>query len=664
MRLKSVAIAFLMIITCRELQAQSLQGDALRDSLLQSLSKEKNDTIKAKALYRLSRIYAVSDSAIAFRYANECFSLSKKDNWQKGIGLSYFAKAVILQNLTEYNSSISYSTIAYKIFKSINSKKEIGATLSNIGNCYEGLGYYANAINKHLAALKIFESIQDSGNVSVCYNNIGVNYYYLREYDKAINYYAKSLIIYTNKIDIFGIGSDLDNIAIVYLDEGKYDSANIYDLKAIPYFIRSGNLPGLGRIYGNRGNILMKLNNADSAYYYYQQAFIINKKLNVIDGLATNYGNFGELYLDVASDSSKSLLVASFMKKSKSVLLDSAKYFLAKAVDADKQEGDLESLMNHYQLLSETDEKLGNYSDALANHKFYSLYKDSIFNDENKKKIEAMETERLTEAKDQQIALQTSEVKRQTLLKNIILISVVALAALVFVFIILYNKRKKSQFDKKVMDVEMKALRAQMNPHFIFNSLHSISRYVMENDKENTLEYLSKFANLMRLTLENSREQEVSLEKDLEALELYIQLEALRFKNSFSYSIEVDPQLDAEDTLIPPLLLQPFVENAIIHGVQDNENGLINISIKKEKNEMICCVIEDNGNGTNKSLMPEVSEQKKHKSLGKKIINERLNIINQIKKVKASVNIFDKKIIDSNSSGMRVELLLPLELAF
>jgi sensor histidine kinase YesM len=223
-----------------------------------------------------------------------------------------------------------------------------------------------------------------------------------------------------------------------------------------------------------------------------------------------------------------------------------------------------------------------------------------------------------------------------------------------------YNRRRKIKFDKQVMDVEMKALRAQMNPHFIFNSLHSISRYVMDNDKENTLEYLSKFANLMRLTLENSREKEVPLEKDLDALELYIQLEALRMKNNFTYNIEIDPQLDKEDTLIPPLLLQPFVENAIIHGLKDNENGLIKISVKKEKDEMICCVIEDNGTGNKET----VASERKHKSLGKKIVNERLNIINQLKKVKASVHIFDLHNNENNESGMRVELLLPLELAF
>lgn len=651
-------------------RAQSLKEKHLTDSLQHSLSNAKNDTNKVKTLYRLARAYAVNDSATAFNYANECLNLSKKVNWKKGIGLSYYAKACALKEISNYNTSIQYATIAYNIFKSINSKKDIGSALTCIANCYEGSGFYTKAIENHLAALKLFESINDTHNIGVCCNNIGVCYYYLMQYEKAINYYRKSLAIYSDEDDQFGIGSGLDNIAIVYLDEGKYDSANIYDLKAIPFFIKSNNLPGLGRIYGNRGDILMKLNNADSAYYFYKRALSIDTKLNITNGINSDYGDIGELYLDLAKDSASKFTVSPFMKVNKKVMLDSSRYYLLKALQSDKEEGDMQTLMNHYMVLSETEERLGNYKSALAYHKNYTLYKDSIFNDENKKKLSAMETQRLTEEKDQQIqllnqqkALETSEVKRQTLIRNIIIASVIAAGLFTFLLIFFYNRRRKIKFDKQVKEVEMKALRAQMNPHFIFNSLHSINRYVIENDKENASAYLSKFASLMRLILENSREQEVPLAQDLHALELYIQLEALRFKNRFSYSIETSADIDKENTLIPPMLLQPFVENSILHGVQNKENGLIKISVRRE-NEMICCVIEDNGNGSINSVVLGNDEAKTHKSLGRKIISERLSIINQLKKVKASVNMFDLKDAENKPGGMRVELFLPFELAF
>ena len=183
----------------------------------------------------------------------------------------------------------------------------------------------------------------------------------------------------------------------------------------------------------------------------------------------------------------------------------------------------------------------------------------------------------------------------------------------------------------------------------------------MENDSGTASKYLTKFGKLMRLVLENSREQEIPMEDDLAALELYMQLESLRFENGFKYSIEIDPHIDKENALIPPLMLQPFVENAIVHGISDKEDGLIKINIRPENNNMIKCIVEDNGCG--RVMQPAVEIDKKRKSLGIRITQERLNIINQLKKAKAAVNIFDLKDAENKPRGSRIELLLPLQLA-
>jgi LytS/YehU family sensor histidine kinase len=167
----------------------------------------------------------------------------------------------------------------------------------------------------------------------------------------------------------------------------------------------------------------------------------------------------------------------------------------------------------------------------------------------------------------------------------------------------------------------------------------------------------------MRLVLENSREQEVPLENDLAALELYMQLESLRFAKGFQYEIAIDPDIDKENTLIPPLMLQPFAENAIVHGIKNKEHGLIKINVHAENNNMIRCVVEDNGAG--RETPPAAEENlRKRKSLGMKITQERLNIINQLKKAKAAVHIFDLKDAENKPGGLRIELLLPRQLAF
>ena len=658
---------FLFLLTLAVLPpstlAQALHGDQLKDSLLKALAHPKDDTSKIKTFYSLANFFAINDSATAVRYATEGRKLSEQLNWQKGLGLNFLSLAKVYSNVSDFRLCMLNARKAYSIFNNLDEPRNTAAAFVYIANSYQGTGFYAKSIDNNFAALKLYESINNAHGTSVCYNNIGVNYYYLRQYDKAVENYERALKIYTKEGDKFGIGSDLDNIAMVYLDKANYDSADVYNLAAIKIFEEINHQPGLGRIYSNRGNILMKQYNAKSAEEYYRHSLEINKKLGIDEMLSSTDGSIGELYLALVKDTAAKYKVAPFMKRDKKALLDSAEDYTMKALVFAQKAYNLSLLMNQNLVLSEIEERLGHYQNAIASHRNYTSYKDSIFNDENKQKIAALENERLTETKDQEIALQASEARRQALLKKVILISAIAILALIGIFVFLYNRRKKVRFDNEVMEVEMKALRAQMNPHFISNSLHSINRYVMENDKEKASSYLTKFASLMRLILENSREREVPLEQDLHALELYMQLELLRFKNSFTYHIQIDPLINPENTLIPPMLLQPFAENAILHGLKHKENGVINIHVRK-LNEMICCVVEDNGNGSIAEPPTDPAEGKQYKSLGKKIVNERLSIINRLKKVKATLNIFQIEEINDKPGGVRVELLLPIELAY
>ncbi len=205
--------------------------------------------------------------------------------------------------------------------------------------------------------------------------------------------------------------------------------------------------------------------------------------------------------------------------------------------------------------------------------------------------------------------------------------------------------------------IELKALRSQMNPHFIFNSLNSIADYLTKNNTKTADEYLVKFAKLMRLMLENSERKELPLSEDLKVLELYLQLESLRLNINFNFEIKIDADIDVENTLIPPLILQPFVENSIWHGLATKEgNGHILIQIKKD-DKMIRCIIEDNGVGR-KNAEKNLHVNKNKNSLGMKITKTRIDIINTLKNSNAAVDILDL------SEGMRAEVTLPLELSF
>jgi LytS/YehU family sensor histidine kinase len=174
-----------------------------------------------------------------------------------------------------------------------------------------------------------------------------------------------------------------------------------------------------------------------------------------------------------------------------------------------------------------------------------------------------------------------------------------------------------------------------MNPHFIFNSLNSISDYIRKNNSSEADEYLSKFAKVMRMTLENSEQQAIPLEDDLKALELYIQLEAKRLSDKFTYQISVADDIDKENTLVPPMIFQPFVENSIWHGISKKEGkGHILIEIKKE------------------------NVVKEKQSLGMKITKARIDMLNKLRGSKADIRITDKE------KGLQAELILPVQTSF
>ncbi len=213
----------------------------------------------------------------------------------------------------------------------------------------------------------------------------------------------------------------------------------------------------------------------------------------------------------------------------------------------------------------------------------------------------------------------------------------------------------KTEFNKKLAEVEMSALRAQMNPHFLFNCLNSINRYIVRSDSETASNYLTKFSRLIRLILQNSKSPTVSLKNELEALRLYIDMEEMRFENRFEYSIGIDNVVEPEYIEVPPLLLQPYVENAIWHGLMHKESkGRLTVEVAK-KNGSLRCVIEDNGIGRQKAQQLKSKSATRDKSMGIKITNDRLNLYQAHTHVEI-IDLFDQY---GCPAGTRVVLHIP-----
>jgi tetratricopeptide (TPR) repeat protein len=213
----------------------------------------------------------------------------------------------------------------------------------------------------------------------------------------------------------------------------------------------------------------------------------------------------------------------------------------------------------------------------------------------------------------------------------------------------------------KIAETEISALRSQMNPHFIFNCLNSIKLYSLENDSESASVYLTKFSKLIRLVLENSRTERLTLEKEIDTLQLYIEMEIMRFKEKVKYEIVISPEIDLQYVEIPPLLIQPFVENAIWHGLLHKEfGGKVSILINLISENMLEIQIIDNGIGREKSIEYKSKTATKHKSFGMKVTNERIDLINQIYKTKARVEIIDLFDDFGIGTGTKVIIQIPI----
>jgi LytS/YehU family sensor histidine kinase len=221
--------------------------------------------------------------------------------------------------------------------------------------------------------------------------------------------------------------------------------------------------------------------------------------------------------------------------------------------------------------------------------------------------------------------------------------------------------RRESAMKNKIAETEMMALRAQMNPHFIFNCMNIIDGLITNNRKGEALDYLQKFSKLIRLVLENSQYPEVPLNQDLQALKLYIELEVVRSNYHFSYTFDIDEDLQEGNYKIPPLLLQPYIENAIVHGLRNKETGKgsLFVGIRKTGNSILI-TIEDNGIGRKKAMQLNKDNLKLHQPLGMKVTAKRIELIKMSNRKGVSIDVADLHAV--GETGTRVTIVLPADL--
>lgn len=608
--------SFFLIICCLISNLCFAQQSKAVDSLRNIINIDRvEDSNRVKTLLNLAFaiIYDKPDSSMI--YTDEAFRTTFKIKWQKGIALCYRQKGYVYYILSDYTNSMDYYLKALKAGEKLGNKYFDATIYNNIANIYADLKNYKKALDYYEKYLVISRTIKSKNDEMGALVNIGNIYTELNDLTLGLDYFNKALLIAEETGNKRISTAVLNNIGEISLKQKSYSDALAYFQRSILLAdesdyrnIKASALNGLGEVFLNRGDFAHAEN-------YSRQSFQLAKELN-----------------------------------------------------------DLSWQVNALETLSKIHEKQKKYYEALKDYRQSVMLRDSSVNEDKKAEITRLamqydfdKKEALTRAtNDKQHALAFAEIKRQKVIRNasIIIGGILILAAIAG--IIIYKRRKdniekkkEAEFNVQVADTEMKALRAQMNPHFIYNSLNSINDYIDKHDIDKATDYTTKFAKLMRMILENSEHKEIPLADDLKTLELYMQLENMRMNNKFSYEIKVDDKIDPDNTLIPPLILQPFVENSIWHGIAGkNDNGKIWIHIKKEGN-MINCVVEDNGVGIRQSARSEKEMGgTSKKSLGMKITNERIDILNKLKRSNAAVTL------SNLSEGTKIEVKLPEELAF
>jgi tetratricopeptide (TPR) repeat protein len=522
----------------------------------------------------------------------------------------------------------------------------IAKTYGYIGIVFSEKSNYTKALEYYLQSAKIYEKTKNEIQSSKIYNNIGVAYQSQEKDAKALEYFLKSLQL-QKKLGNTNIGITQTNIANIYVNRKELDAAFSYYIDAKKSLEQNPNPRAMGEWYNNVGLYYEYKNQPFLAVENWNNAIISFKSIDDKFGLTDTYYYLARYHAG---------------KNDVKQALDFANLSLELSQEIDV----LEQQSLSEKLISEIYEMQNNTTQALSHYKQYKILHDSLVRMNDVRK--SIESAMSYEFEKKELLQQEKNEKRELLIKEeaknaqlkIYLGGFIILLLLGMAFLI-YNRntlKKNLTLQKELAEYEQKALHLQMNPHFVFNCLGSISSFIVQNGTDSAIKYLSKFSKLMRLTLEYSKESLIPIDKEIESLDNYLQLEQLRFNDKFNFSITKHPDIE-DDVALPPLLIQPFIENAIIHGViPKKEEGTISIDFSIE-NESLICVILDDGIGINTSIVNKENSVLAHKSMALDIVKKRLAMITESTSKKATIQIEELN-GKANEKGTKVTLNLPL----
>jgi tetratricopeptide (TPR) repeat protein len=655
--------------------------------------------------------FARSDYSNALHNFQQALSLYQRLNYDDSSGAMYLRMEKVFNSLSDYPAELTHLQNAIKAFERTDNNAGLAEVNMRMGSYYNSLKQRFRATEYWEKALALFQKLDNKIQIANALRLIGFSTSFYDkakateilnrslEYSQKIGYedgiastlvtlgldygnkrrdllnaakkYNTALELYNRNNNKLGVATTLLYLTYIYLEapdsilknldvipSQKYEMVIAYQKKSMHLFEElklqvhhQGTMLQISQTYERMGKF-------DSALHYFRKwleardKYYNTQKQTDIARIETKYEN------EKIEDSLKADKILTDEKLRQQLLL------------ARQQQQQLE--LNEAQLI------LSNKEKDLQHLAFLKTQSDL----ENEKLVK--------QQKEKENHLQSAQVKSLTQRNEIIQLNqqrqwiyiaggfvLLALGSLYFIYHSRLRRvkleaqlikekaeqeKKETEFQQKLADVSMSALRSQMNPHFIFNCLNSIKLYTTQNDSVAASEYLTKFSKLIRLILENSRNERITLSSELAALELYIEMEAMRFKEKLSYSFSVEKNVETDYIEIPPLLLQPYVENAIWHGLMPREEGgHISIIVSINEDESLLEInITDNGIGRKAAAILREKVAGKHRSYGMKATTERIALINQIYKTGANVVVHDLVDEKGQPRGTRVCIEIPV----
>lgn len=680
--------AFVFSLFCQAQHPNFKKIDSLKHRLPATSGMQRIDCLNAlcQEYWWPPRVYP--DSILG--WATVANKEAERMHYAQGIATSLMMIGAAETYKRNFSTAESHLREALHIYEATQSDFGMGWGNLWLAQCLVSQNKFTECLARLQIAVPFLHKLGDWDGEAKAWGWMGVNYSVLGNYDSSFNYLNKCLLLRQKMSDHTCVAASFVNMGHLYKMAGSYDEALAYYKQGYHYalhhnvdwyFTNWAYLESMGIIY-------RLLNSPDSSYYYLKRAIDAepDNQLKLISFAET-------LLMKNQNDSALAIFLKPLDNLRKEndrwdlmrVLLDVAKAyerkkeakvalsFARESFSIAKEAGSKQYILEAYWVLSRLYRNLNKNDSAYFFLQRYTSLKDSIANNRFLWRLAIYKEQVDFKNKNDQIALLDRENKikedqlnQQALMKWVLLagLLIIALSGLM-IFKNLSLKRKNEKLESRnrqaelqhhVTELEMQALRAQMNPHFIFNCLNSINRFILKNETEAASNYLTKFSRLIRMALTFSKQTFISLEDELEMLRLYLDMERLRFKDAFDYSIIFTNSVDASNVFVPPLLLQPFAENAIWHGLMHKEgHGHLGIELHID-GKTLTCTITDDGVGRNKAAEIKTRSAEQKKSMGLQITAERLALLNKNNGDTPQFQVEDIVDQKGNSGGTRVIL--------